>query len=91
MCARHGPCFAGAATVRSWIAAAIVMLGLGHAWAQEPFGAEFQVNTFTPGHQIYPAAAADEAGNFVVVWMGYAGSWGTDIFGQLFDPAGRRR
>src|SRR5262249_39755128 len=61
-----------------------------HAWSQgAPVGTEFRVNTYTPGWQMRPSAAADAAGNFVVVWEsedqdGY--SWG--VFGRRFDSTG---
>ena len=42
-----------------------------------PYGSEFQVNSYTTGYQWRPAVAADERGNFVVVWDSY-GSYGTD-------------
>lgn len=45
-----------------------------------PGGPEFQVNTFTPSQQAWPAVAADPAGNFVVVWQS-AGSPATDQSG----------
>lgn len=34
----------------------------------EPLGTAFQINTYTTGHQAAPQVAADEAGNFIVVW-----------------------
>ncbi len=43
-------------------------------------GGEFQVNTYTPDHQRYPAVAFDGDGNFVVVWHS-DGSDGSDIWG----------
>ena len=57
-----------------------------------PQGGQFQVNTYTTGHQAYPAVAADAAGSFVVAWMSY-GSDGTDtssysIQAQRFDAGG---
>ncbi len=55
-----------------------------------PVGDEFQVNTFTPGSQRFPAVAFDAAGGFVVVWHGV--SWilfsEDDILGRRFDSAG---
>ena len=33
-----------------------------------PAGSEFQVNTYTPGDQKFPALGVDAAGNFVVAW-----------------------
>ena len=59
------------------------------AWAQDPAGAEFQVNSYTTGGQAYPAVASDANGNFVVVWQsgGQDGS-GDGIFGQRFNATG---
>ncbi len=36
--------------------------------AGAPVGADFQVNTYTTGFQTTPTVAADESGNFVVIW-----------------------
>lgn len=57
-----------------------------------PLGAQFQVNTYTPGNQSLPAVATDALGNFVVVWESY-GSVGNDsslrsIQARRFDAAG---
>jgi len=54
-------------------------------------GAEFQVNTTTKGVQAFPAVASSPRGSFVVVWLGPDGDGRAQVFGQLFDPAGRRR
>ncbi len=35
-----------------------------------PVGAEFQVNTYTTGWQLFPSVAAGADGNFIVVWHG---------------------
>jgi hypothetical protein len=61
-----------------------MLTALPHAWAQQPAGGEFPVNSFTPGHQAYPSVASDRDGNFVVVWDD-----GT-VKGQRFDRAGAR-
>lgn len=50
---------------------------------------EFHVNTFTTGDQDLPAIAADDDGNFVIVWQSY-GSSGSDndsasIQAQFYD------
>ncbi|HWM95212.1 MAG TPA: hypothetical protein VN493_30945 [Thermoanaerobaculia bacterium] len=55
-------------------------------------GSEFQVNTFTTGHQGHPAVAAIPNGNFVIVWQS-DGSNGTDqsatsIQAQRFNASG---
>jgi hypothetical protein len=47
-------------------------------------GSEFQVNTYTTGHQRFPSVASDANGNFVVVWA----SDGQD--GNQFGVFGRR-
>jgi hypothetical protein len=52
-------------------------------------GAQFQVNSYTTGHQYYNWAAYDDSGGFVVVWES-EGSPGTDtsyrsIQGQRYD------
>jgi hypothetical protein len=54
-----------------------------------PFGNEFQVNSYTPGSQGYPAAAADAAGNFVIVWrsLNQDGS-GDGVFARRFSSDG---
>ena len=57
--------------------------------AGNPLAVEFQVNTFTPGNQYEPRAAADDDGDFVVVWW----SFGQDgnqrgVFGRRFDSSG---
>jgi hypothetical protein len=57
--------------------------------AGNPVGVKFQVNTYTPGNQYEPRVAADDDGDFVVVWW----SFGQDgnqrgIFGRRFDSAG---
>ena len=45
-------------------------------------GGEFQANTYTTGAQLWPDAAMDGAGRFVVVWAGSA------VVGQRYDSAG---
>ncbi len=51
----------------------------GMAPAQEvvPLGGEFQINAFTTGSQKQAEVAADEQGDFVVVWYS-TGGYGTD-------------
>jgi hypothetical protein len=59
--------------------------------AGAPAGSEFQVNTYTTGHQFSPQIGCDAAGNFVVVWHSQpvsVGSGPDDIFGQRFDASG---
>ena len=49
----------------------------GLATAGTGIGAEFQVNTYTTGSQVFPSVAQDSEGNFIVVWEG-AGSSGSE-------------
>jgi len=59
------------------------------SWAQDPMGAEFRVNSYTPGHQRRPAVASDAQGNFVVVWQSFGqdgSSYG--VFGRRFNASG---
>jgi hypothetical protein len=62
-------------------------------------GGEFQVNTYTTGHQERPSVAMDSNGNFVITWHDYpryipsvetigqdGDSYG--IFAQLYDSSG---
>jgi len=52
-------------------------------------GGEFAVNTFTTSTQEAPAVDMDSAGNFVIVWMSFAGDGsGFGISGQRFNTAG---
>lgn len=57
-----------------------------------PLAGQFQVNTHTPGTQRYAEVAADQAGRFMVVWLGDTSS-GDDnsndsIHGRVFDSTG---
>ncbi len=40
-----------------------------------PLGAEFQINTYSTGHQSVPAVAAASNGDFVVVWTSAGSSY----------------
>lgn len=51
-------------------------------------GSEFRVNSYTTGAQNGCAVAADDSGNFVVVWQSYQDGSGAGVFGQRFDSAG---
>ncbi len=54
-----------------------------------PQGGEFQANSYTTGHQGYPAVASDPNGNFVVVWTSYGqGGSARGVFGQRFNGSG---
>lgn len=59
------------------------------AWIKE--GGEFQVNTTIKGNQTAPSVAYLTGGGFVVAWHSsdQDGS-GTGIFGQIFDPSGKK-
>ena len=47
-------------------------------------GPEFLANTYTTGAQGWPALAADEVGNYVVVWQSSHDAASLGIFGQRF-------
>lgn len=60
--------------------------------AGSPIRSEFQVNTYTTGHQSIPSVALHVDGSFVVTWRSY-GSFSPDaryasLQGQQFDSAG---
>jgi len=65
------------------------IFGQRFASSGAPLGAEFRVNTFTTSDQLRPSAAADGAGNFVVLWQSLSqdGS-GLGVFGQRFEGSG---
>lgn len=51
---------------------------------------DFQVNTYTPGHQRQAAVAVADSGSFVVVWNSYRqdGSYLGGVFGQRYSSSG---
>jgi hypothetical protein len=52
-------------------------------------GDEFQVNTYATFTQLFPSAASDASGNFVVVWGGRGqGDLDGGIFGQRYNSGG---
>ena len=54
-----------------------------------PLGAEFRVNTTTPGNQRYSSVAMDLSGNFVVTWTSTDQDGGGDgVYARLFNSAG---
>jgi hypothetical protein len=55
-------------------------------------GSEFQVNTYTPGHQEYPAVAVDPKGNFVVAWQAetYHAHGQHGIYSQRFNSGAEK-
>jgi hypothetical protein len=71
--------------------AATMALGLlaARAWGQIPVGPEFQVNTFTTGHQRDASVAAAAGGAFAVAWESadQDGS-GVGVFARFYDDAG---
>lgn len=67
--------------------AAVLMLCGVSGSAQVPLGPDFQVNTYTTGHQDAPDVQIRTDGGFVVVWS--AGLYTDEgIRGQRFDAAG---
>ena len=54
-----------------------------------PLGTEFQVNSYTTYHQTFPAVAAADNGNFVVVWQSqFQDGLEYGIHAQLYDSDG---
>ena len=58
-----------------------------------PSGTEFQVNTYTPGPQGYPAVSSDSNGDFAVVWTsgGFSAAQdgsGGGVFAQRYASSG---
>ena len=54
-----------------------------------PLGSEFQVNSYTPSFQSFPAVASTANGNIVAVWQSYlqdGSSYG--VFGRRFNASG---
>jgi hypothetical protein len=81
-------------TRRLWcgLLATLAVAGLPAPGGAQPVGSEFQVNTYTTGHQRTwqvnggHLVAADASGNFVVVW--WRTQPGSGIFGQRYDSTG---
>ena len=65
------------------------VFGQRYDGAGAPIGPEFRINTYTTDHQMFPAVAADPAGDFVVVWRSFTqdGS-ASGVFGQRYSAAG---
>ncbi len=53
--------------------------------AAEPLGAEFQINSFTAGTELFPDVAMDYRGNFVVVWLSADGPGHEGIYAQRYN------
>jgi hypothetical protein len=65
------------------------VFGQRYSSAGTPLGPEFRVNTFTSQNQRYPSVAADNAGNFVVVWQSSLQDGSAlGIFGQRYAASG---
>ncbi len=63
----------------------------GQRYAAEgtTLGGEFQINTFTTGNQLWPSAAADTNGNFIVVWESHGqGGGNVNVYGRRFTSDG---
>ncbi len=58
---------------RPFLTLALVLIS-GALQAQVRAGGEFRANTYTTGHQYFPAAAWDRDGDFVVIWSSYEGT-----------------
>ena len=73
------------------IATALGVVSLAWALPARGVGIEFQVNSYTPDHQSYPAIAMDADRDFVVVWKDASrdGSGG-GIFGARFAASGKK-
>jgi hypothetical protein len=57
----------------------------------QPIGSRFRVNTTIRGTQAGPSVAADEDGDFVVVWQNrFPGGLLRSIFGQRFSKTGKK-
>jgi hypothetical protein len=55
----------------------------------KPLGTEFQVNTYTLDHQMFPDMAMDSRGNFIITWVSLdqdGSEFG--VFAQLFNKKG---
>jgi hypothetical protein len=56
--------------------------------AGNPLGGEFQINSYSTGHQSFANVASDRGGNFTVMWMSEDQD-GSDfgVFGQQYDSS----
>jgi hypothetical protein len=70
------------------VMSALTLSAPARAQTPEPDGNEFQVNSFTPGHQRGQMVASDANGNFVVVWHSDQDGSYSGVFGQRFSSAG---
>ena len=81
--------------VSASLTSAAALLGVfvvaGAALGANPIGLEFQVNSYTTGHQNHVSVSVDADGDFVVVWASF-GNAGSDPFepvqGQRYDASG---
>ena len=51
-------------------------------------GSEFQVNTYTTGHQDSPSVGMDSAGDFVIAWSSYGDGGGYGVYAQRYNTTG---
>jgi len=63
--------------------------GQGFDGSGQKLGAEFPVNTYTPGMQRRPSVAAGPGGEFLVTWESLESGM-PGIYGQQFDRSGAR-
>jgi hypothetical protein len=57
--------------------------------AGNPLGPDFQVNTYTSGHQLMPAVAFQQDGSFVVAWHGTEQDGSAEgVFAQRYSASG---
>ncbi len=78
--------------MRKWLLAVALIVAGAHSVALAeavPYGAEFQINSFTAGAQYSPAVTTDPSGRFVVVWRGdsYGGAY--RILARRFNGKGK--
>ena len=64
------------------------IFGQRFASAGASLGAEFRVNTYTTGSQLYPSVAELSGGGFVVAWQGPGDGNVNGVFAQRFSTAG---
>ena len=65
------------------------IFGQRYASSGAPLGPEFRVNTYATNQQVYPSAASDSSGNFVVIWASASQDGSVDgVFGQRYASSG---
>lgn len=53
-----------------------------------PLSGEFLVNTYTDSRQVYPTAALNDNGTFIVTWNSFHGNNDWRVAGRLYDATG---